>query len=83
MATAPPQSELLPIYPQLSPQNFRFDLIATDKKYLEKEVDSNLALYKKYKKLSTAVVAVRYFFIFLSDMFNAAGIAALEATFFN
>jgi hypothetical protein len=81
MATAPPQGELLPLYPQLSPQNFRFVEIASIKQFLEKEVDSNLALYKKYKKLLTTVVAFRYFFLFVSVIFNAAGIGALSKIF--
>jgi Fe-S-cluster formation regulator IscX/YfhJ len=49
--TVPSKDELHPQYPQLSPQNFRFVKIANIKQFHEKEVDSNHALYKKYKKL--------------------------------
>jgi hypothetical protein len=81
MATAPLQDELLPLYPQLSPQNFRFVEVVNIKQFLQKEVDSNLALYKKYKKLLTTVVSIRYFFLFVSIIFNAVGIGALSKIF--
>ena len=81
MATAPSQDELQPLYPQLSPQNFRFVEVANVKQFLVKEVDSNLALYKKYKKLLTTVVTFRYFFLIVSVIFNAAGISALSKIF--
>lgn len=82
MATAPPQDIALTLYPQLEPQfgsqAYRFREASKIKEFFEREIDSHLALYKKYKKLLTTVVSIRYFFLFASVMLNAAGIGALS-----
>lgn len=78
MASAPLQNEVLPLYPQLTPQNFRCVEIADIKKFLQENVDSSLSLYKRYKKLLTAIVSIRYFFLLASVIFNVAGIGALS-----
>lgn len=75
--TAPLQDELL-LYPQLNPQNFRLTEAGKIKHYLEGEVDRNLTLYKKYKRLQKVLTSIRYFFIVVSVLFNVAGIGSLS-----
>jgi hypothetical protein len=78
MATAPFHEEL---YPQLNPQNFRYAEAANIKEFLEREVDRNLNIYKKYKRLQGVLASVRYFLLIVSVLFNAAGIGSLSKIF--
>jgi hypothetical protein len=77
MATAPHEE----LYPQLNPQNFRFTEAANIKEFLEREVDRNLTIYKKYKRLQSVLVSIRYFFLIVSVLFNVAGIGSLSKIF--
>ena len=76
MATAPAQDEML--YPQLNMQNFRSSELVNIKQFMMREIDHSRELYKKYEKLLTFVVSIRYCFVFVSVVLNAFGIGALS-----
>jgi uncharacterized protein (UPF0262 family) len=77
MASAPLEESIYPHLP-LNPQNFRFSEAVNAKQFFEDEVNKNLALYKKYKRVLGVLISIRYFFLIVTVLFDAVGIGSLS-----